>query len=402
MSLVSFQNCLGIIYTVYIENMPVPLETLIGNILGCVQVPPPGGPQVRFSIGAGDRQALQPPLSPSLPVTHTSVNLLFHQLGIRNVLVLFCAIMTEHKILFHSKSYNRLTEACRALTALMYPFRYSHVYIPLLPAPLVEVLSTPTPFIMGVHSSLKSEVAELMDVIVADLDGGSITIPDGISLPLLPEPLLSQTQEALSLILQPELRCADHAFPPLAVRAPQPVMLDKEIRAVFMRTFAQLLQGYRSCLTLIRIHPKPVITFHKAAFLGERNLKDCDFTTRVLDCMFFTSFVSERGPPWRPCDVWDELYSNLCELLKTEQQEPRLILDHVQELAQQLYTNETPNPQSYAQKILVPPEGAFARIHQPPLPTINCEQVQSIIDEGLQKHNLKSRWVVGVFESRFY
>lgn len=59
-----------------------------------------------------------------------------------------------------------------------------------------------------------------MDVIVADLDGGSITIPDGISLPLLPEPLLSNTQEALSLILQPELSFADHAFPPLAVRAP--------------------------------------------------------------------------------------------------------------------------------------------------------------------------------------
>jgi hypothetical protein len=26
-----------------------------------------------------------------------------------------------------------------------------------------------------------------MDVIVADLDGGSITVPDGVSLPLLPE-----------------------------------------------------------------------------------------------------------------------------------------------------------------------------------------------------------------------
>jgi myotubularin-related protein 5/13 len=77
----TFRNCLGIIYSVYVESMPVPLENLVGNILGCIQVPPPGGPQVRFSIGAGDRQALQPPLSPSLPVTHTSVNLLFHQLG---------------------------------------------------------------------------------------------------------------------------------------------------------------------------------------------------------------------------------------------------------------------------------------------------------------------------------
>lgn len=119
----TFRNCLGTIYTVYIESLPYPLETLIGNILGCIQVPPPGGPQVRFSIGAGDKQALQPPLSSSLPVTGTCVSFLFAQLGIKNVLQLFCAVMTEHKILFHSKSFTRLTDSCRALTALMYPFR---------------------------------------------------------------------------------------------------------------------------------------------------------------------------------------------------------------------------------------------------------------------------------------
>lgn len=75
------QNCLGTIYTVYIESLGFPLETLIGNILGCIQVPPPGGPQVRFSIGAGDKQSLQPPLSPTLPVTGTCVSFLFQQLG---------------------------------------------------------------------------------------------------------------------------------------------------------------------------------------------------------------------------------------------------------------------------------------------------------------------------------
>lgn len=119
----TFRNCLGTIYTVYIESLNFPLETLIGNILGCIQVPPPGGPQVRFSIGAGDKQALQPPQSTSLPVTGACVDFLFQQLGIKNVLLLFCAIMTEQKILFHSKSYSRLTDSCRALIALMYPFR---------------------------------------------------------------------------------------------------------------------------------------------------------------------------------------------------------------------------------------------------------------------------------------
>ena len=40
-----------------------------------------GGPQVRFSIGASDRQALQPPLSSTLPVSRNTSALLFQQLG---------------------------------------------------------------------------------------------------------------------------------------------------------------------------------------------------------------------------------------------------------------------------------------------------------------------------------
>lgn len=81
----TFKNCLGTIYTVYIENLPYALETLIGNILGCIQVPPPGGPQVRFSIGAGDKQSLQPPQSLTLPITGTAVYFIFKQLGKENI-----------------------------------------------------------------------------------------------------------------------------------------------------------------------------------------------------------------------------------------------------------------------------------------------------------------------------
>lgn len=70
--------------------------------------------------------------------------------------------MTEHKILFHSTSYSRLTESCRALTALMYPLRYTHTYVPILPASILEILSTPTPFIMGIHSNMQNEVNDVV------------------------------------------------------------------------------------------------------------------------------------------------------------------------------------------------------------------------------------------------
>ncbi|KAK8735253.1 hypothetical protein OTU49_005586 [Cherax quadricarinatus] len=382
----TFRNCMGIVYTVYMEGLGVSMETLIGNMVGYVQVPPPGGPQVRFSIGAGDRQALQPPASPTLPVTNTTVLSLFSQLGIKNVLVLFCSALTEHKILFHSHSYCRLTESCHALKALLYPFKYSHVYIPILPATLVEVLSTPTPFIMGVHSSLQHDIAELMDVIVADLDGGAIRVPESLTLSLLPEPFWSQTHAALSRVLHPDLSSADNAFPSSSgIRASPHVMIDKEIRAVFMRMFAELLQGYRSCLTIIRIHSKPVITFHKASFLGNRGMADHEFVGKVLDCMFFTTFVTERGPPWRVCDLWDDLYSGIGDQLRLEQHDSRMLLVHIQELAQQLYSNENPNPQPFVAKIPKPTEGSFTRIHQPVFPHIDAQKVQSIIDEGTAK-----------------
>ena len=44
------QNCLGVVYTAFVENMQVQLETLVGNILGCVQVPPPGRQNVFWCI----------------------------------------------------------------------------------------------------------------------------------------------------------------------------------------------------------------------------------------------------------------------------------------------------------------------------------------------------------------
>ncbi|XP_048780690.1 myotubularin-related protein 13-like isoform X6 [Ostrea edulis] len=405
----TFKNCLGIIYTAYVDKLDVQLEVLVGNILGCVQVPPPGGPQVRFSIGAGDRQALQPPLSASVPSSRNATALLFQQLGIQNVLTLFCAAMTDHKILFHSQSYSRLTDACQAINILQYPLRYSYVYVPILPAPLYEVLNTPTPFIAGVHSSLAEDTADLVDVIIVDLDGGSVHIPECVNLPTLPEPMVSRAKKTLTMIditsistftwsemvMNADLLMADYAFPPPSPKKPPSLeQKDKEIRAIFIRFFAELLSGYRSCLTVIRIHPEPFITFHKANFLGHRGMVDVDFLVRVLEGMSFSTFVAERGNPYRACDIFDEVYSNIHDLLTTETADPEKVMEHVKDLAKHLHTNENPNPQPYVQKVPKPTDGAYSRIHQTPFPVLNSDHVHTILHEGIEKHSLKSKMTV--------
>lgn len=48
-----------------------------------------------------------------------------------------------------------------------------------------------------------------LDVVIADLDGGTVNVPECVHISLLPEPLLQQTREALSMV-------SAAAFPPSA------------------------------------------------------------------------------------------------------------------------------------------------------------------------------------------
>ncbi|XP_010735224.1 myotubularin-related protein 5 isoform X5 [Larimichthys crocea] len=390
-----FRNCLGLIYTVHVDGLSVPLETVIGNLLTCV-IPIAGGSQPgqeereeslrTITLGAGDRQVIQTPIDDSLPVSGSSVAQLFRQLGIVNVLYLFCAALTEHKILFLSSSYQRLTDACRGLLAIMFPLKYSFTYVPILPGKLLEVLSTPTPFIIGVNSFFRSETQELLDVIIADLDGGTVTIPECVHISLLPEPLLQQTQTVLSMILDPELEIADHAFPPLSTQASALKIQDKEIRGVFLWLFARLFQGYRWCLHIIRIHPEPVIRFHKAAFLGQRALTEDDFLMKVLDGMAFAGFVSERGPPYRATDLFDDLVANHEERIRQEETCPQKVMNHVRELAEQLFKNENPYPAVAMHKVQRPSENTQNTAqNQTPFPLLDDVAVELFIDHAAAK-----------------
>uniref|UniRef100_A0A8C1UN58 SET binding factor 1 n=1 Tax=Cyprinus carpio TaxID=7962 RepID=A0A8C1UN58_CYPCA len=407
-----FRNCLSLIYNVHADGLTVPMETVIGNLLTCI-IPIAGGSQINdpplcsltdwllgcfqpgqddreessrtITLGAGDRQVIQTPINDSLPVSGCSVAQLFRQLGIINVLCLFCAALTEHKILFLSSSYQRLTDACRALLAIMFPLKYSFTYVPILPGKLLEVLSTPTPFIIGVNSHFRSETQELLDVIIADLDGGTVTIPECVHISLLPEPLLHHTQTVISMILDPELEVADHAFPPSSVQPSTLKIQDKEIRAVFLWLFAQLFQGYRWCLHIIRIHPEPVIRFHKAAFLGQRALTEDDFLMKVLDGMAFAGFVSERGPPYRATDLFDDLIANQVERIRQETGDHHKVMKHIKELAEQLFKNENPYPAVTMRRGQRTAENAQPRLPQTSFPQLDEVSVQLFIDHAAAK-----------------
>lgn len=54
-----------------------------------------------------------------------------------------------------------LTQTIQALAALLYPFHWQHVYIPLLPAEMLDAVCAPMPFIVGMLSSFLPKVLEM-------------------------------------------------------------------------------------------------------------------------------------------------------------------------------------------------------------------------------------------------
>lgn len=49
--------------------------------------------------------------------------------------------------------YQRLMTVAESITALMFPFQWQHVYVPILPASLLHFLDAPVPYLMGLHSN---------------------------------------------------------------------------------------------------------------------------------------------------------------------------------------------------------------------------------------------------------
>ncbi|RNA14037.1 myotubularin-related 13 isoform X5, partial [Brachionus plicatilis] len=324
-----FKSLLSLVYACYVDKRDSGdnklLEQMIGRLLA-VQVGVPGSALCsHFSLGADDKHMVQAEASVNVASTGTSVYGLLRDVGVANLINLVCAILADFKVLFFSRSYGKLYEACRALDSLLFPLKYTGVYVPVLPCfgSFLEFPAAPTPYIIGVHSSCRLLLEQmhhesLGECVKVDLDSGAVHTPAAVADLIepsatagLPVHLHQSTLNLLYWIVKRDVLHADELNTGQGQTPPfnDHVHADKLIRAVFVRLFAQLFAGYRYCLLVVRINPRPVICFDKASFLSSHDLLDNEFMNKVLDSMSFERFIEERAPSYRRCDLFDELYA---------------------------------------------------------------------------------------------
>ncbi|MGH0162427.1 UNVERIFIED_CONTAM: hypothetical protein FKN15_055397 [Acipenser sinensis] len=196
---------------------PLPLESYIFNIL--YEVPlPPSGRSLKFS-GVYGPIICQRPSTSELPLFDYPVNEVFELLGVENVIQLFTCALLEIQILLYSQHYQRLMTVAESITALMFPFQWQHVYVPILPASLLHFLDAPVPYMMGLHSNghddrSKLELPQEANLCFVDVDNHFIELPE--DLPQFPNKLefiqeISEVLMAFGIPPEGNLHCSESA-----------------------------------------------------------------------------------------------------------------------------------------------------------------------------------------------
>ena len=179
------------------DCMTAPIERHVLNICREIPAPPPGAYEIRVPILSSHIRFWAPPAKLPLAYVALPFQILFECLDIDNVLAVWHGLILERKVLLVSSQQSILAVVSEILLSLLFPLRWSHLYVPLLPRLLCPMLDAPVPYLCGVGRDnwLCAEQSLPPDTMVVDLDHNKIT--HRLQLPALPVRKFSKLKESL-------------------------------------------------------------------------------------------------------------------------------------------------------------------------------------------------------------
>ncbi|XP_042042708.1 DENN domain and WD repeat-containing protein SCD1-like isoform X1 [Salvia splendens] len=273
------------------------LWEIVAFLVSNVPLPTPGKERAFFTI-ENSLLVIDVPPKDGLPHADISFQPLVQCLDVDNLIKLFTAVLLERRILLRSAKYSLLTLVSEAICHLIYPFRWQHVYIPLLFFSGVDYIDAPTPYMMGLHSGVDTFGLLMDGVVVVDLEHNLITTTEEI--PPLPEPEYSSLRSEIMKLAHPNVFGIDHMkggffteqYPRVGSRLWEEDD-DLHFRIMFLKFFASILDGYRNF-----VENAGTNVFNNQAFLKKRsrstNQPPDPMITQFLESQGFLDYL-ERG-----------------------------------------------------------------------------------------------------------
>ena len=163
------KKCLQSIYFFLIDNIEnikdikekAKLNNLIMHLINSVPIPDIES-RVHFYIPYFSKGIeLKCPKLNDLKVMNSKLSELLKLFTVDYITIIFRFLIFEKRVLFIDDDYTRLSNVTDSFISLLYPFQWTHTYIPIMSDQMLKYLETFLPFINGINSSLMPLVTEL-------------------------------------------------------------------------------------------------------------------------------------------------------------------------------------------------------------------------------------------------
>ncbi|KRZ06782.1 DENN domain-containing protein 5A [Trichinella zimbabwensis] len=179
------ESLLTAIYSLTKESeLQLPLESYVYWLLYELPLPPPG---LSLKLTLLDRDVVfQCPSTKELPFFDYPIGNALSIITVELFVKIYTCVLLERQVLFCSKELYLLMLFAETFQILLFPFRWQHVYVPILPCSQFVFLEAPLPFIMGLwyEETIPENIFEL-NVCVVDIDNKHVVLPEGV--PMLPD-----------------------------------------------------------------------------------------------------------------------------------------------------------------------------------------------------------------------
>ncbi|KAM6971819.1 DENN domain-containing protein 1B [Aplochiton taeniatus] len=229
--------------------------------------------------------APDPNTLPSIPENRNLTELVV-AVDVGNLLHLYASMLFERRILILASKLSTLTACVHALSAVLYPMYWQHIFIPVLPPHLLDYCCAPMPYLIGVHSSLTEKVRSrgLEDVVILNVDTNTLESPFE-DLKRIPSNVVS----GLKVRLKQQASSAGWG-----------------VSRAFLRAQAQLFGGYRDALQA----QEGGLRFSEDLFIEHRSPSMRQFLQSAVHLQFFKQFLDGRLELWsqgkEPDDLFEE------------------------------------------------------------------------------------------------
>ncbi|XP_037619834.1 DENN domain-containing protein 1C isoform X1 [Sebastes umbrosus] len=229
---------------------------------------------------------------PSIPENRNLTELIV-AVDVGNLLQLYASMLFERRILIFASKLSTLTSCVHALSAVLYPMYWQHIFIPVLPPHLLDYCCAPMPYLIGVHTSLSERVRSrgLEEVVILNVDTNTLETPFE-DLKRIPSDVMSGLKACLKR---------------------QAVSPGCGVSRAFLRAQALLFGGYRDAL---QSHKEGEMYFSEELFLDHKSASMRQFLQSAIHLQSFKQFIDCRldilNKETEPDDLFEE------EILKCE------------------------------------------------------------------------------------